>query len=75
MNLDEIKNDQNNLLTLLDKSTYISHKYSSDVISSIEEHFPRSIIDKIKIYFNPFTLFPFLKLKKIAISIFFYIVM
>jgi len=66
MNLEEIKNYQNVLLAVLDKSAYVSHKYSSDVLLDIEKHFPSNINDKLRIYFNPFKLFPFLKLKKLV---------
>ena len=66
MILEEIKICRNDLMAILDKSVYISHKYSSDTVSDIEKNLPQNLIDKIKVYTNPMTLFPFLKLKKLV---------
>lgn len=66
MKLDDINSAHRTLRAVLDRKEYISHKYSSDIASNVESRLPRSVADKFKVYFNPFTFFPFLRLKKLA---------
>lgn len=65
MNSDEIRICHDSLQSLLLKKSYLSHKHASDVLEEVEGLLPETLLGKIKIYLNPFTLFPLLKLKKI----------
>jgi DNA helicase IV len=61
----EIKKAQKYLTSALGVDRYFSHKASVDILNKVDNSLPKSSVDKLKVYINPFTLFPYIKLKKL----------
>lgn len=65
MTVKEIKNAQIHLNSALGVDRYYSHKACEDILNKTHNSLPVNTMDKLKIYINPFTLFPYLSLKKL----------
>lgn len=65
MTLSEIKIATAKLEALLDASSYVSHKEAADTLSEVTRILPRSLKDKLSIYFNLRFLLPYLRLVRL----------
>lgn len=62
----EIKASLGVITHLLEEHVFISRKHSVDFIADIEKAFPKGIVDKVKIYLNPFSVLSYIRLKKVS---------
>jgi len=69
MSISEIRNIKDSCSEIFSVPKYISYKSADDQVNEIQKKLPTSKIQKLKIFINPFTLFPYLAIKRMLVDI------